>query len=118
MKEKRIGLEYRGKTLEVSARQGNLFGKIRGLTFRKRQNAPVLLFEFKEKKNIALHSFFVFFPFVVLWLDDKNRIIDFQEVFPWKISIKSNKKFRKILEVPINKKNWKLLEELHDLLRR
>lgn len=48
------------------------FGKIIGLMFSKKRN---LLFELNNKK-IIIHSFFVFFPIQLYFLDEEFKIID------------------------------------------
>lgn len=78
-------------------------GKVRGLMFRRRENCPALLFEFKKPTEMKIHSCFVFFPFLVLWLDYKNKIIEKRIVKSWKLSVSpSIKKYSKLLEIPIN----------------
>lgn len=76
----------------------------RGLTFRRRSNAPALLFDFGKRVRFALTAFFVFFPFLVLWLDEKNRVLEVQRVKPFLFHINTKKPFTKIVEIPINEK--------------
>jgi uncharacterized membrane protein (UPF0127 family) len=76
----------------------------RGLMFRFREKASVLLFDFGEDSREVLHSMFVFFPFIAIWLDKKNKIVDLKIVRPFKHWIRPKKSFRKIIEIPINKK--------------
>ena len=52
------------------------FGKAIGLMFRSRENCPAMLFEFSKPTRMRIHSFFVFFKFGAVWLDDKNKIIE------------------------------------------
>ena len=80
------------------------FGKFMGLMFRRKEKARALLFVFDKPIRMAIHSFYVFFPFVAVWLDDKNRIMEKQLVKPFRLYIKPKKRFYKLLEVPINKK--------------
>lgn len=115
---KKIHLTYRGKTTEIPCQDCTILQKIRGLMFRKMENAPVLLFRFIESKYISFHSFFVFFHFVIIWLDEKNKVIEYREISPWTWRIKTNKKFSKVIEIPVNKKNSAVLEELSNILRR
>jgi uncharacterized membrane protein (UPF0127 family) len=74
-------------------------GMILGLMFRTRKTSP-LLFEFKKDTKMAIHSFFVFFPFKAIWLDEKNRIIEQKLVRPFTFSVKPKKPFRKLIEIP------------------
>lgn len=80
------------------------FEKIIGMMFHSRENCPAMLFQFKKQTNIPIHSLFVFFPFIAVWLDNKNNIVDIKKIKPFKLSIKSNKPFYKLLEIPLNKK--------------
>ncbi len=76
------------------------FSKFRGMMFRC-NNALPMLFIFDKEKKIPIHMLFVFFPLIVLWLDNKKRVVDrkilqpFQMYFPAK-----NAKF--IVEIPLN----------------
>jgi len=88
------------------------FGKFRGLMFRRKEKARALLFVFDKAARMAIHSFFVFFPFVAIWLDDKNRIIEKRFVMPFRLFVKPKKSFNKLLEVPINKKYQKKILNL------
>lgn len=84
------------------------WGKIRGLMFRRRKNCPALLFEFSKPTRLKIHSCFVFFPFIALWLDDKNKIIEKKIVMPWRISVSPKEKYSKLLEIPLDKKYEKM----------
>ena len=72
--------------------------------FRRREKAKALLFEFDESTNLNLTSFFVFFPFIVIWLDDKNEIIEIRKIQPFQFIIFPKKPFKRIIEIPINQK--------------
>ena len=117
-KIKKIALKYKDEQIEIPCQDCNIFQKMRGLMFRKRRNAPVLLFRFIEDKNISFHSFFVFFPFVIIWLDKNNKIVEYKEIRPWTWRIKTRKPFSKVIEIPVSYKNAKLLEGLSEILRR
>jgi uncharacterized membrane protein (UPF0127 family) len=80
------------------------FEKIIGLMFHSKERCPAMLFEFKKQTNIRIHSLFVFFPFIAIWLDDKNKVVDIKIVKPFRLSIPSKKPFYKLLEIPLNKK--------------
>ena len=83
------------------------FGKVRGLMFGRKEKARALLFVFDKPTKMAIHSFCVFFPFVAIWLDGKNKIIKKELVKPFRLFVKPKKPFNKLLEVPINKKYQK-----------
>ena len=102
--DKRINI---GKVKKV-----NCIGKVVGLMFSRRQKANSLLFEFKKPTKMKIHSFFVFFPFLAIWTDDKNNVLALKEVKPFKLSIGIKKSFSKLVEIPINKKYKKAIELL------
>jgi|SRR3989344_3697994 len=79
-----------------------------GLMFKTRKAKP-LLFNFGREINWTLTSLFVFFPFLALWLDDKNNVIDLRVVKPFIPAIISKKPFSKLLEIPINDENKELI---------
>ena len=72
---------------------------VRGLMFRFRETNAILM-----HSTGAIHSFFVFFPFLCLWLDKKNNVLDYKVVKPFSLRENSDKKFTKILEIPINRR--------------
>lgn len=86
----------------------NIFQRFTGLMFRS-SNTERLLFEFSFNSRIAIHSFFVFFPFLAIWLDGKNRVVEFKMVRPFLPSIKPAKKFKKLIELPLNNDNKKII---------
>jgi len=79
------------------------FGEGIGLMFHRLNNCPSLLFEFNKPTKLKIHSFFVFFKFAAIWLDDENRIIDKKIVHPFQLSISCKKPFYKLIEIPLNK---------------
>ena len=79
------------------------FGKVIGLMFHRKEKCPAMLFEFTYPTKMRIHSIFVFFPFLAVWLDDKNTIIEKKIVKPFKISIGPKKQFYKLVEIPLNK---------------
>lgn len=88
----------------------NWFERFMGLMFSRREKARALLFDFKKPGGISIHSFFVFFPFVAFWLDEKNRIIGHELVKPFTLPTSPKKRFNKILEIPLNRKYSPLIE--------
>ena len=80
--------------------------------FTSKKNAKALIFEFKSKSREPIHSFFGFFPFVVIWLDKSNKIIDLELVKPFRFFIRPKKSFSKLVEIPVNKKYMKIVKLL------
>jgi len=104
---------YKNKEIIVPVKKVSGLGKITGLMF-KRKSTKNLLFEFKGKTKINLHSCFVFFDFISIWLDEKNKVVEWKHVRPFVFHIKPKKDFIKIVEIPLNKKNNKIVESFVD----
>ncbi|MBS3091634.1 DUF192 domain-containing protein [Candidatus Pacearchaeota archaeon] len=105
-----INIKRRGK-IKVSARRLSNFGKFTGLMFKSR-NSDNLLFEFPRDTMMFIHSYFVFFSFLAVWLDAENKVIEEKIVKPFSPSVAPKIKFRKLIEIPINKKNRELINNL------
>lgn len=101
-------LHYKNKTIEIPVRKVSELGKISGLMFKTR-DTDNLLFDFDKETNMSIHSFFVFFPFLAIWLDKNNSVVDFKIVRSFRLRVKSKKFFRKLVEVPFNDKNMKII---------
>ena len=76
------------------------------------KNTDALFFKFKKPTKLKIHSFFVFFSFVAVWLDGKNKAVDIRKVKPFAFSASSKKPFTGLLEIPINKKYSSLIRFL------
>ena len=100
---------YRKNRIEIEVKKCNFLHKISGLMFIRKQKAKALLFELK--KPIAIHSFFVFFPFIAIWLD-KNKVVEIKKIKPFTFHIKPREYFNKIIEIPVNKKYKDVIWEL------
>ena len=99
------------KAFNIRVKKVNFITMFTGLMFKSRETKN-LLFDFAEDTQILLHSWFVFFNFYVLWLDEKNKVIEFKEIRPFTTIISCRSKFRKIVEIPINKENRKIINFL------
>ena len=108
----KLTLKYKNKSINLEAKKLGFFGRFIGLMFSRRENAQALLFDFKKPARISIHSFFVFYPFLAVWLDKNNKIIEIRKIFSWNLSIKPKKPFVKLIEVPINKKYNKIVKLL------
>ncbi|SRR3989344_4071977 len=89
----------------------SLFEKGIGLMFSSRKKAKTLLFEFEKPVRISFTSLFVFFPFMIIWLDSKNKVLDFRKVNPFEFHIPSRKPFCRVLEVPFNDNYKKIINQ-------
>jgi len=109
---KKVSFIYKGKKFDIGARSCNSFRKFLGLMFTRRKKAEALLFDFKKPVDLRIHSFFVFFPFVAVWLDEKNKVIEAKKVRPFALSVGAKKPFAKLVEIPINRKYSKNIKSL------
>ena len=111
MEDRKIGFNYKRRKIILKVNLCNNFEKIIGLMFSLRKAKP-LLFEFEKPVKISIHSLFVFYPFLALWLDNKNNIVDKRVVTPFRISVSPKKKFSRLIEIPINEDNKHLIRLL------
>ena len=108
----KVSFKYRDKKLELRVKNCNSLGKFLGLMFKERERAQAILFDFKEPTRFNIHSLFVFFPFVAIWLDDKNKIVDFKVVRPFSFIVSSKRSFYRLIEIPMNQRYRNLIKLL------
>jgi len=87
-------LSYKEKSRILNVRQVKGLAMGIGLTFKSR-NTEILLFDFGKLTRLSITSFFVFFPFLAVWLDGKNRVIEKRVVQPFQFRIAPKKGFRR-----------------------
>lgn len=58
----------------------SVWSKARGLMFSRKKN---LVFVFSKEQRVWLHSFFVFFPIDVYFLDENKKIIEKTRLKPF-----------------------------------
>ena len=105
MKKKKICLKHKGKKICLNVLVISWWMSWLGLMFKRKDRAKPLLFDFfKKDVKVRFHSFFVFFPFYIIWLDDKNKVLEIRKINPFNLWILPSVKFRKVLEIPINGK--------------
>lgn len=98
-----LKFKIKSKKFEIKVKKcESLYSQIIGLMFKK--NSTSLLFIFKKPKSISIHSFFCK-KFIAIWFL-KEKIICLKIIKPNKFSIKPNKKFDKLLEIPSNSKDF------------
>ncbi len=112
MKTKRIRLTYGKEKFEINLRVCGFFKKAFGLMFTPREKARALLFDFPNPTRMAITAWFVFFPFVAIWLDENGKIMSVKTVKPFKSSLRPNEKFSKLIEIPINSKYSRIVKNL------
>ena len=111
--KKPIIISLNGKKIKISdIKKCSEIGKIFGLMFKSKEKANALLFEFSKPAKIAIHSLFVFFPFIALWLNDKNKVQEIKKITSFKLSIKPKNPFSKLIEIPLNSRYSSLIKGL------
>lgn len=68
----------------------NFFTKFRGLMFSKKKNLFFIL-NYETRFGSIIHTFFVFFPIKVYWLDKEKNIVDYKIVRPFTAAIPKRK---------------------------
>ena len=102
-------LHIKGRNIIIEdLKKCNAFNKFAGLMFKRREKANALLFDFVKEGRHAIHSFFVFFPFLALWLDGNNNIVEYKIVYPFVALVMPKKSFSKLIEIPLNEKYKKI----------
>ena len=97
---------YKNKNFKIKVKKSEtILEQTIGLMFKK--NSLPLLFSFKKPKKYSIHSFFCQ-HFIAVWFL-KKKLIDIRLIKPNKI-IRVKKKSDKLLEIPINDKNFELLK--------
>jgi len=102
-------IHYKRKSINIFVKKVSDFERFSGLMFRSKETMN-LLFDFPYYTNMSLHSWFVFFPFLAVWLDKKNNVLDFKIVKPFCLSVNSKKIYRKFIEIPLNTRNKKIIK--------
>lgn len=92
---------YRGRRFSLRAKKVYFLGRIRGLMF-KNDKTEALLFDFSKECREPIHSLFVFFPFLALWLNKRNEILEYKVVRPFTFFVRPKKSFYRLIEIPIN----------------
>ncbi len=91
------------KSIDISVFPQNFFTQFIGLMFSSSKTS-IRLFSYKCDKMIRIHSFFVFYSFVIVWLDSKNKVIGHKIVRPFTASVEPPRKFRSFIEIPLDDK--------------
>ncbi|MBI5803385.1 hypothetical protein HY448_01735 [Candidatus Pacearchaeota archaeon] len=96
---------FKSRKIKIQVEKVSIYST--GLIFRTK-NASNLFFNTKGK-NLALTALFVFFPFLILWIDKKNKVVDFKIARPFTTRITSKRDFYSIVEIPFNSKNTRII---------
>jgi uncharacterized membrane protein (UPF0127 family) len=102
--EESIYLKFGKRKLLLNIKKQSFFEIGRGLLFYSREKAPILMYKSNNPKLDAIHSWFVNFPFLAIWLDKNNNILEIRRIDPWKIHANHDGNWNKLIEVPISKR--------------
>ncbi len=75
--------------IKAAKRCTSLFSQYLGLMFHIQQ--PPLLFEFSQEQKISLHTFFVFYPINIYFLDKNKKVIETATMKPFRFYFSRNK---------------------------
>jgi uncharacterized membrane protein (UPF0127 family) len=114
MRLKLISFKIKNKKFDLKVYRCNFFERFTGLMFTRKEKAKALLFEFPKSVKMPIHSCFVFFPFIGIWLDEKNKIVKIEKVYPWRFHVLPKTKFKKLIEIPCSKEYNEILKSLDE----
>lgn len=101
----KIRLNIKGKKIEIEVREMKGINKFLGLMIYRKDAL------FFNLENNAIHSLFC--PrFLAIWLDSENKVIGHKMIEPWQFHIKPEKKFTKLIEIPVGKRYEEILKLL------
>ncbi len=93
------------------------FRKAKGLMFRRKfDKALVFILDRETRIGAAIHSYFVFFPFDIIWLDAKKTIADMRTVGPFRLIEMPRTNAKYFIELPkgtIKKSGVKLGQKIN-----
>lgn len=79
-----------------------------GLMFTKKESANSLLFSYNFSSRMTIFSSFIPYEFIAVWVDSKNKIVGLRVVKPGESGVEPGMKYRKLIEIPLNKKYMEL----------
>lgn len=100
---------YRSKIISVKVKEARGLGRIFGLMFRS-SSTENLLFSFNRRVHLAVHSWFVPFSFLIIWMDEKNKVMEHRIVRPFSTAIWPSKPYAKFIEMPLQERNRKIAQ--------
>ena len=107
-----VKLFWKTKNIELSVGKKKICFEVKvvpfwyegfGLMFKNKKNAKPLLFDYAFSTRMSIFSFFIPFNFLAVWINKDNKIIELKIVKPNTPKVKPNKKFKKLIEIPMTK---------------
>jgi uncharacterized membrane protein (UPF0127 family) len=100
----KIKLKSRGREFEIEVERCESFSSQgRGLMFRSRET-NALLFDFPDDAERSIHSLFVFFQFLAIWINKEGKIVGKKIVKPFRLHANPGKPFSRLIEIPFCEK--------------
>lgn len=104
MKKKKINLAFGSRKLLIELNVVPKSLEWLGLMFSRREKAEALIFEFSKPVKLKIHSMFVNYPFIAIWLNSLGEIIEIRKIYPWNFGVVPSEKFVKLIEIPCSDK--------------
>lgn len=108
---KSIVIRKNKKIYSVFLKEVGFFRRGIGLMFRTSKTNN-LLFRFRYPQRPAITSWFCFFDFFAVWLDEDYNVLEVNKVKPFILAFNPKKNASFLLEVPINHSNRGLISFL------
>lgn len=100
------------KEFLIEVKRLSFLGRFFGLMFSRREKTPALLFDFKKPVRLSIHSFFCFYPFLAVWLDEEDHIVHQERISSWRLSVRPEKPFVRLVEIPCSERYGELIADL------
>ena len=112
MKTERITLKKGNKRISINAKVACSIWKGIGLMFSRREKARILVFKFRKPTRMAIHSLFVFFPFIAVWTGSDGKVMEIRRVNPFSGYVCPSKPFISLVEIPLSRKYKKIIQNI------
>ncbi len=99
----------RRKHLQIEVKRVGFFTQFIGLMFSRRKT-PIRFFSYSSDRKVPIHSWFVFYDFLIVWMDSENKIVSWKVVKPFTSLVLPTIDCRAFIEIPIDGKYRKELE--------
>lgn len=110
-----FSFSFRGKRVHTSVKAVNGFGSLQGLMFSS-SACESLLFSFRSFFTPSIHSFFVFFPFYAVWLNQRREIVHVDYVRPFTLRVFPRATSAFLVEIPDHTNNAQITSFLDGVM--
>lgn len=98
---RRLSLAYKGKRFTLKVHEVGFFRRGIGLMFRS-SRTKILLFSFRHPSRVAITSYFVFFPFVAVWLNKRGTVLEARIIKPFVVAVRPRFPSSYLVEIPFS----------------